>query len=370
VASAPPAGHTIRIGALVATGAPYDLDLAALPGHTVVVAEQGRTVLLRRLVEQCAMRGVSAVVLDWDNEFVRLGEPWPQPPAGWAEGDAEAARQLLAATEIVVWTPGVDGGRPLFFPALPDFAALRADPDELRVAVDMAVGALSPWATVDGRLLREALTRFAEQGAPGGLRGLVAMLATSPAGSELAGALAEAMTADPLLDGGMPVDPGILFTPQGRKRARICVVSLAGLGTPVRQQTFVAHLQMALHAWLSRHAVDGGLRGLVVMDHAHGLVPPSGATACTASTFALVARARRHGLGMVFGIPEPGDVHHLVASNAATQFFGQPGPGVFSVLADGATVGDVAVPTCLTHHPAAPLSPAEVVARANTYPGA
>jgi hypothetical protein len=357
----------------VAGGEPYHLELAALADHTLVVAEQGRVVLLRRLVEECALRGVSAVVLDWGGEFARLGEPWPGSPPRWAPGDEEAARQLLGGTEIVVWTPGLESGRPLFFPALPDFGALHSDPDATRVAVDMAVGALAPWATVDGddqTILRDALTRLAERGAAGGLRALVEGLAASPGGAPIAGALTDAMASDPLLDGGMPVDPGILFAPSPRRRARVCVVSLLGLGSPLRQQTFVGQLQMAIYGWLQRHPTgERRLRGLLVMDEAQMLVPSGGSTACVASTLALVGPARRHGLGLVFGTQDPRGVHDRIAAYAGVQFVGLPTAGVFEIAAAGRPFEEVATPMCLTHHPVAPLTPEEVVDRANTYPG-
>ena len=51
----------------------------------------GKTVLIRRLVEECALQGVSAIVLDPNNDLARLGDPWPEPPAGWGRGDAERA---------------------------------------------------------------------------------------------------------------------------------------------------------------------------------------------------------------------------------------------------------------------------------------
>lgn len=60
----------------------------ALKKHTVVFAGSGsgKTVLIRRLVEECALRGVPAIVLDPNNDLARLGDAWPSPPPGWGPG--------------------------------------------------------------------------------------------------------------------------------------------------------------------------------------------------------------------------------------------------------------------------------------------
>jgi hypothetical protein len=416
----PPAAGTVRLGAVVGDGRPYDLELAALRKHTVIFAGSGsgKTVLIRRLVEECALRGVSAIVLDPNNDLARLGEAWPAPPGGWGPGDAEAARDLLADTEVVVWTPGLEGGRPLTFQPLPNFEAVRADPDEFRAAIDVAVGALAPRARVEGTsakamqgqaVLRDALSYYARQGESGGLRAFVAILAELPEGvtqigrgnklaADMADTLTAAMVNDPLFGGtGTAVDPGVLLVPQPHKRARISVISMVGLGSEEQRQSFVNQLQMALFAWIKRHpAGDRPLGGLLVMDEAQTLAPSSGATACTASTLALVAQARKYGLGLVFATQAPRGLHNQIPGNAATQFFGLLGApvqiaaavqmaqarggslpeiglltaGTFYTATEGRPFEKVVTPMCLTHHPAAPLTPDEVIARANTYPGA
>ncbi len=409
-----PATGAIRVGTVVGDHRPYDLDLAALRKHAVIFAGSGsgKTVLIRRLVEECALRGVSAIVLDPNNDLARLGEAWPQPPAGWAPGDVDAARDLLAETEVVVWTPGLESGRPLSFQPLPNFEAVRADPDEFRVAIDVAVGALAPRARVDGAtakamqgqaVLRDALSYYARQGEAGGLRSFVAILAELPEGvtqigkgqrlaREMADTLTAAMVNDPLFGGvGTPVDPGVLLVPAIGKRARISVISMVGLPAEEQRQSFVNQLQMALFAWIKRHpAGDRPLGGLLVMDEAQTLAPSSGTTAATASTLALVAQARKYGLGLVFATQAPRGLHNYIPGNAATQFFGLLGApvqiaaavqmaqarggtlpeiglltaGVFYAATEGQPFERVRTPMCLTHHPAAPLTPEQVIARA------
>ena len=121
----------------------------------------GKTVLVRRLVEECARRGVSAIVLDPNNDLARLGVAWPEPPSAWRSRDGERARDYLANTDVVIWTPRVIGGRPLAFQPLPDFRPLRDQPDEFDQAIRSTVEALAPRAGVDGA------TKLAKQGKAG-----------------------------------------------------------------------------------------------------------------------------------------------------------------------------------------------------------
>ena len=140
--------------------------------HAAIFAGSGsgKTVLIRRLVEECALHGVSSIVLDPNNDLSRLGDPWPAPPAAWGAGDADKAATYLAETEVVIWTPRRSAGRPLSFQPLPDFREVLDDADELNAAIDAAVAALAPRAKVDGNttkanlgqaVLREALRAFA-----------------------------------------------------------------------------------------------------------------------------------------------------------------------------------------------------------------
>ncbi|MER7417202.1 DUF87 domain-containing protein [Micromonospora peucetia] len=406
-------GTSIPLGRTTDGGQPFTVDLESLRRHTVIFAGSGsgKTVLIRRLVEECARQGVSAIVLDPNNDLARLGDPWPEPPTGWAPDDAGRARDHLENTEVVVWTPRVNAGRPLSFQPLPDFTPVRDSPDEFDQAIRSTVEALAPRAGVDrptklaqqGKaVLTEALQAYARS-AMVGLPGFTEFLAELPDGvsrltradklaQDLAETLKAAMVTDPLFGGvGSPADPGLLLTPSPGRRARISVISFVGLTSDQERQGFVNQLQMALFAWIRRHpAGERPLGGLFVMDEAQTLAPSTGQTACTASSIALASQARKYGLGLVFATQAPKGLHNQISGNATTQFFGllnAPAQidaarqlaeakggrlpdigllrsGQFYVAGDGFAFVKVETPMCLTHHPKAPLSPEEVVARA------
>lgn len=403
----------IPIGTSPATGHAICVAMEALRRHTVIFAGSGsgKTVLIRRIVEECALRGVSAIVLDPNNDLARLGDAWPQPPAGWGPGDEERAREYLAHTDVVVWTPRKGAGRPLAFQPLPDLQGVLDDPDEFHEAIEAAVAALAPRAKVDGKttkaaqgqaVLKQTLAYFARHGGVG-LRSYLDLLTDLPQGvsdlaraSHIAAELAETLKAaiinDPLFGGdGTPVDPGLLLRPSPGKRARVSVISLVGLPAEEQRQSFVNQLQLALFAWIKKHpATDRPLGGLFVMDEAQTLAPATGLTACTQSTLALVSQARKYGLGLVFATQAPRGLHNGVAGNAATQFFGllnapaqtsaaqeiarakgaaapdisRLGTGEFYVGGPDLPFQKVHTPLCLSHHPASPLTAEEVIARA------
>lgn len=302
----PGPAESVPIGVAAGTRSPVRLPLARLRRHTVIFGGSGvgKTVLVRRLVEEAALRGVSSIVLDPTGDLVRLGDAWPSPPAGWAPGDAELAREYLASTDVVVWTPGRPDGRPL----------------------------------------------DAES-----------------------------------------IDPGELLTQAPGQRARVSVVSLAGLPTDEARQTFVRQLQLVTTAWAGQlPAADRPLAGLVVMDEAHRLAPAGLPTPSTESTLRLAAEAGGQGLGLIFTTPSPHALSDRLPRLAATQFFGRLNPpaqidtarvmaralggeapgigrlgvGEFYTAGAGLPFPCVTAPLCLSHHPGWPLPVDEVLARA------
>ncbi|MBB5829368.1 hypothetical protein HDA31_005557 [Micromonospora carbonacea subsp. aurantiaca] len=417
-AAAVPAEPAFVVGYGYADDAPVPLALEALRKHTTIFAGSGsgKTVLIRRIVEECALAGVSAIVLDPNNDLARLGEEWPEPPAGWRPGDAARAKDYLAYTDVVVWTPRRNSGRPLSFQPLPDFTGVRDDPDEFGEAVEAAVAALAPRAMVTGRatrahlglaVLRKAVEHYGRRGGSR-LKGLVDTLTDLPdgiidlddadkIGLSLAQNLTAAMVNDPLFGGeGTPMDPGVLLTPVPGRRARVSVVSLVGLPSDDVRQSFVNQLQMALFAWIKRNpAGDRPLLGLLVMDEAQTFAPSGAMTACTQSTLALAAQARKYGLGLVFATQAPKGLHNRIPGNAATQLYGLMNSpiqieaaremarakggdvpdisrltvGEFYLAAEGAAPRKIRTPLSLTHHPRSPLTVEEVLGRARARAG-
>jgi hypothetical protein len=407
----PPGSLTVPVGRTTASGDQLGVPLQILRQHTVVFAGSGsgKTVLLRRLIEECALRGVSSIVLDPNNDLARLGDVWPKAPDGWGSGDADLADEYHRETEVVVWTPRRQQGRPLVLRPLPAFGDVLDDGEEFAQVVEAAVAGLVPRAQLTGgkvkigtAVLQEALTHYARDGSSD-MAGFVQLLSELPDGvcdlrdarklaADMAEQLKAAMIVDPLFGGeGTPLDPGTLLTPTPGRRARVSVISFVGLPTDAQRQTFVNQLQLALFAWIKKNpAGDRPLGGLLVMDEAQEFAPSGAATACTESTLKLSAQARKYGLGLVFATQAPKGLHNRIPGNAATQFFGRLTAGVqinaatelarrkggevddiarltsglFYAASEGMAFAQVRMPMCLSHHPSSALTEEEVLARA------
>ncbi|ADG80007.1 AAA ATPase OS=Tsukamurella paurometabola (strain ATCC 8368 / DSM / CCUG 35730 / CIP 100753 /JCM 10117 / KCTC 9821 / NBRC 16120 / NCIMB 702349 / NCTC 13040)OX=521096 GN=Tpau_3423 PE=4 SV=1 [Tsukamurella paurometabola] len=414
----PAPGQPVSLGL-----APDDAVITVSPNdlrkHIAIFAGSGsgKTVLIRRLIEECALRGTSAIVLDPNNDLSRLGEAWPQPPAGWWPGDRERADSYLAGTDVVVWTPNRPSARPLVLQPIPDFAALRSgiegddlEAQEAREGFDMAVeacaGALEQHIGLSGQrreqqraILREALHGYGRQVTRSDIRGFADFLrawdstrSTLPSADKLAPDMANNLQAalinNPLLGGeGQAVDPSALLTPSAGKRARVSVISLIGLPDETQRQTFVSQLQLALFSWIKRHpAGDRPLGALLVMDEAQQIAPSGAVKPSTESTLLLASQARKYGLGLVFATQSPTGLHNKIVGNSATHLYGKLnapvqiqaakdlaaarggridaigglGPGDF-YLGAGSDTLRLRAPMCLSHHPATPPTEDEVL---------
>ncbi|MFI8972014.1 ATP-binding protein [Nocardia asteroides] len=411
-----PESATVVLGRGIVDEVEFSFPTELLRKHISLFAGSGsgKTVLLRRLVEELALQGISSIVIDVNNDLSRLGDAWSQPPGGWLPGDEDRAARYLDQTEVVVWTPRRQSGRPLILNPLPDFRAVRDDQDELRTAVEVAAGDLLARTGITGRkteqaraVLLQTLTHFA-RGDNGKLTGLVALLADLPDGvshvrnavqlaAEMADGLTVSMINDPLFGGdGEPLDPAVLLTPSPGKRARVSVISCIGLPDPDQRATFVSQLQVALFAHFKTHpAGDRPLGGLLVLDEAQIFAPTGKDTPATASTLMLAAQARKYGLGIAYATQAPKGLHNKVVSNTAIQFYGRLGTAVqiqaaksiaatwggnvddigrlragqFYGATEGRAFRKLVAPMCLSHHPPSPPTEAEVLERSRSNRG-
>lgn len=382
--------------------------------HTVVLAGagSGKTVLIRRIIEEAALLGVPSIVIDGANDLSRLGDPWPESPASFDAADVAKASRYASTAEVVVWTPGRSDGNPLVLDPLPRFADVKDNPDELEAAIYMARASLEPIVAlskgaagkVKTGLLASAIRHFALSGG-GSLHDLVDLLAELPPeahsgfdkaekhGRELADALRSEMETNPLLRGtGASLDPAVLLGARTPGKTRVSVVNLSGLPGLPAQQHLVNQLAMTLFTWIKKNPPKGrALQGLLVVDEARDFVPSGASVPGKDSLIRLAAQARKYGLGLVFATQAPKSIDHNVIANCSTQFFGRANSpaaietvqqqlqlrggtgsdvaklpkGCFYVYTEGLQAAvKVQVPLCLSHHPASPPDESEIHAKA------
>ena len=321
--------------------------LDALAKHAVVLAGagSGKTVLLYRLVEEAALRGIPSIVVDCANDLSSFDEP-KSASQHWLEGDADRAARFREASEMILWTPGKESGNPLTLQPLPDFGAVKGTPDELQDALLMADAALAEivasGATDRAKkkrgILTSSLAFFARNYTGGTLGDYADMLKELPDGAgpgvskekelavEMSDSVRVQMTTNPLLNTtGAALDPAVLFgDDQKRAKTRISVISLVGLPTLDMQRTFLNQLAMVLFSWIKKHPNPPGrqLRGLLVVDEPKDFLPAQKATECKESMLRLGAQARKYGLGLVFATQHPKDIEHKLVGNSSTHLYG------------------------------------------------
>ena len=389
------------------------LPLHELRRHAVVLAGagSGKTVLLKRMIEEAAIAGVPSIVIDGANDMALLGELGPEAASDDAR-DAEMRALYRDRAEVVVWTPGAAGANPLVLDPIPDFAALGTDKDELDGAIDMLASALSARAgigsgqraTIQLAVLTDAIRYLAKNG--GSLLELIDILRELPPeassgiskDSEIAAKMGDQLLAatrtDPLLRGdGARMDPRVLLGSSEAGRARISVLSLCGLPDGDARRGFVEQLCMALFSHIRRHpaAPDQPLLGLLVVDEAADFVPAGRNVIGKASLIRLAAQARKYGLGLLFATQAPKSIDHNIIANCTTQLYGKASsPAAIATITEqvqqrggrGADVATlprgtfylasetitppvkIAVPMCLSHHTSSPPTEACVLERA------
>lgn len=417
----PPQSAVIPLGNRVSgsnVGKALSMPVTMLEKHTLVVAGagSGKTVLLKRIIEEAALVGVPSIVIDGANDLAALDELWPSPQATWGPGDSDKARRFGQVADVVVWTPGKESGNPVCFEPLPDLAAVADDEEEFEAAVEMARDALAPIVASGNSttarnakgVLSKSLSFFGKQGG-GTLSGYIDLLAELPQDARLglaneeklarqmSDALRVAVETNPLLRSqGVPLDPSLLFGDDlPMECTRVSVISLIGLQGEESARHFLNQLAMTLFAWIKKNPNPHPrpLRGLLVIDEARDYVPSLRSTACKESLARLVAQARKYHLGIIFATQNPKDIETRIVANCSTQYFGKVNsPAALAAARDqieqkGGT-GDelallpsgrfyvhnadlgleapeqVAIPMCLSCHRSSPLDESAIMEKA------
>jgi hypothetical protein len=383
------------------------IPVSVIARHIAILAGAGagKTVLVRRLIEESAIRGIPAVVLDSNNDLSTLGDEWPSPPVQWGTDDAGTAEKYHQRSEVVVWTPGLSRGRPIMLDVLPDFGALSSDTDEFNQAIDMALNTVASVVKLTDMkkgVLADALKVFGANGG-GDLDDFVGLLQDLPLdasriskapkmAAEVGNQLLAAMATNPLLrSGGAALKPSTLFTSEEPGKTRISVINFVGLPSDESRQEFVNRLQMSLFTWIKKEPRE--LPRLYVVDEARNFMPSGKPAASKDSAISLAAQARKYGLGLIVATQTPKDIDNRIISNCTSHFYGKMNsPAAIDTVRElmankGGAASDIAalpsgtfyfstegssVPVkiktamCLSYHPPNPPGEVEVIKRAKS----
>ena len=399
-------------------GEPVGMPIKLLEKHTLVLAGagSGKTVLLKRLIEESLMLGIPSIVIDCANDLATLDEQWELTTGRMARRRSSESRAIPPEERSHPLDAGKGSGESPVLRAPAGPRALSHDEDELQTAVSMVVESLTPvvatghaQAAQHKRGILSKSLRYLAQHGGGRLAELIELLGDLPpeAGlgvanepklaQQIADALKVAMETNPLLRShGTAFDPAVLLGDgHPSDRVRISVINFIGLPGLEAQRYFLNQLAMTLFSWIKKNPDPGGrpLRGLLVIDEAKDFVPSQKASVCRESMVRLAAQARKYHLGLVFATQNPKDIDHRIVANCSTHFYGKVnspaaietvrelmqakgGSGedvprlsrgqfyVHNADADIAFPIKVLVPLCLSRHPSSPLDEASILVKA------
>lgn len=364
---------------------PLCLDSRSLVTHGLVVGMtgSGKTGLCFDLIEEAALDGIPAIVIDpkgdltnllltfpelrpedfapWINEDdarrknVPVAEYAAQQAALWRQGladwdqDGERIRRLRAAADFVVYTPGSRSGRPVSL--LGSFAAppveVREDAEALRERVTATATGLLGLVGIDAdpvrsreavllaNLLQNAWAAGRDLDLPGLIQeiqtppiqrlGVLELEAFFPAKDRFElGLQLNNLLASPAFAGWMEGEaldlPRLLFTDAGQPR--VAIFSVAHLSDSARM-FFVSLLLNQVLGWMRSQSGTDSLRALVYMDEIHGYFPPVANPPAKPPLLSLLKQGRAFGVGVVLATQNPVDLDYKGLANIGTWFIGR-----------------------------------------------
>jgi hypothetical protein len=366
-------------------GAELLYDSRDLTTHAVCIGMtgSGKTGLCVSLLEEAAIDGIPAIVIDPKGDIANLALTFPQlrpedfkpwvdageaarkaqsvdefaaaTAATWRKGleewgqDGERIQRLRDAAVVDIYTPGSNAGRPLSI--LRSFAApdpvVANDATALKERVGSAVAGLLGLLGIDADpirsrefiLLSALLDAAWRKGESLDLAALIRSVQKPP--FDKVGVFdvesffpAKDRTELALRINGLLASPGfeawlagdaldiqsLLHDANGKPR--IAIVSIAHLNDAERMfvVTLVAN---ELVAWMRRQSGTTSLRAIFYMDEVFGFFPPSAMPPSKLPLLTLMKQARAFGLGVVLATQNPVDLDYKGLGNAGTWFIGR-----------------------------------------------
>ena len=361
-------------------------DPADLTTHAVVtgMTGSGKTGLCIGLLEEAALKGIPAIIIDPKGDLTNLllhfPDLAPQDFQPWIDEDlarrtkqtqelvaAEAAEawrkglsdwnipsdRILAlknAAQFAIFTPGSSAGIPIS--VLSSLAAPNLPWEEnreiLRERISSTVTALlglvgyediDPIRSREHILLSSIFENAWGQGKDVDLHELILKTQSPPIDKlgafpvdsffpakdrmELAMVLNNIL-ASPAFETwreGQPLDiPSMLYTKEGHPRHS--VFYLAHLSDTERM-FFVTLLLSAVETWMRMQKGATSLRALLYMDEIFGYLPPQRNPSSKPLMLRMLKQARAFGLGLLLATQNPVDVDYKALSNAGTWFIGK-----------------------------------------------
>ena len=361
----------------------YDSRDLVTHGLVVGMTGSGKTGLCVGLIEEAALDGIPALVIDpkgdlgnllltfpnlapedfapWINpeDASRKGlsveqfaatqaESWERGLAEWHQ-DKSRIQRLRDSAEFAIYTPGSSAGRRLsvlksFNVPPPD---VIEDGELLRERVTSTVAGLLGLAGINadpikgresiflGNILQNAWARGQSLDLPGLIHeiqspsmqkiGVLDLESFFPAQDRFDLSLQlNNLLASPAFSNWIEGEPlniqQLLYTPEGKPR--IAILSIAHLGDGERM-LFVTLLLNELLGWMRTQSGTNSLRAILYMDEIMGYFPPVANPPSKAPLLTLLKQGRAFGIGALLATQNPVDLDYKGLGNIGTWFIGR-----------------------------------------------
>ncbi len=375
--------YNLKAGKLLDNLVMYDSKDLVTHGVVLGMTGSGKTGLCLSLIEEAAMDGIPAIIIDpkgdlpnllltfpeleganfrpWINEedaarkkqspddfAAAQAAMWQKGLADWGQS-SERIRQLHEKVDMAVYTPGSNAGIPVSilnsFEAPPfeivDDAELLGERIESTVSSLLALIGVNadPIQSREHILMSNVLSTCWRRGENLDLAKLINFIQNPPFSSvgvvDIESFYPEkkrselAMTINNLLAApgfaawmsGVPLDVSkLLYTPDGKPR--LAIFSIAHLNDAERM-FFVSLLLNQTLGWMRAQSGTTSLRALLYMDEVAGYFPPSAMPPSKKPMMTLLKQGRAFGLGCLLATQNPVDLDYKAMSNIGTWWLGR-----------------------------------------------
>ncbi|MGB7876084.1 MAG: DUF87 domain-containing protein [Anaerolineales bacterium] len=364
----------------------FTYDPADLTTHAVVtgMTGSGKTGMCITLLEEAALRGIPALIIDPKGDLTNLllhfpnlapqdFQPWIDPEMArrsgktleqsaseaslsWRNGLQEwgiGKDRLLAlknAAQYAIYTPGSDAGllvralSSLALPSADEIASIEILIDKISSTVTALLGLIGikdidPLRSREHILLAKIIENTWKSNKNVDLTELILQVQNPP--FEKLGAFSvdtffpqkdrmdlairlNNILVSPSFQGwreGHDLDvQSLLYMPDGQPRHSIFY--LAHLSDAERM-FFVTLLLSAVESWMRTQVGASSLRAILYMDELFGYLPPQSNPPSKGPLLRLLKQARAYGLGLLLATQNPVDLDYKALSNAGTWFIGK-----------------------------------------------
>ncbi|MEC8781049.1 MAG: ATP-binding protein [Candidatus Thermoplasmatota archaeon] len=365
---------------------PVDIKSTVLARHAAMLGStgSGKTVMAKALIEEAALAGIPALIIDPQGDLARLALGGDASTIEAKGEDAARMRKLMESTEVRIWTPLRSKGLPL---CIDPFHAPPADldPEEAITAWDMVAAGFTSLAGYDvekaqGKTIKPYLYEVLVQGTRVGLdvadfqslsrvvrephdaflrhlypecfaepdeefegeapqlppwtvvagdHGLTDFEERLPKATryELARRLSAFSSGvnQLLFSNGVPINIDAFTEPAVPGKVPLNIVYLNTIQDENQKQYFVQELSRELYDWmLTQQPAEGELKLLFFMDEVAPYLPPHPRNPPAKDLIKLIFKqARKYGVACVLATQNVSDVDYKILAQANTTFVGR-----------------------------------------------